>query len=332
VAGRVSDHQPFEAVFALARAASNGDTFDRLWRGDASGYDSESEADLALCNLVAFWVGPDPAQVEAMFSESEPGKRPKWRERRDYRERTIAKALEGRTEFYQQGHPRAPASSTRGTRSNQKIQSKQEGTGQATRPACRRSDQCLFPAQAEAAKRLALELARSDGHLPNFQLTFKLARRLRTLGVDERKLFTETVAVFCEATNREFEEFWYDFLDCWPKVRLAEGDDVFAWAARCAKERPYTPTPCLGLRYAAVASIAWHLSQYAGQKPFWLPRERLAELLGISASQVSKIVKLLVAEGVVRCVSDAYSYTEHKAKEYAFTGPPPPPNPEVVSV
>ena len=41
-------------VIQKALAASNGRRFSRLWNGDTSGYGSHSEADLALCGMLAF--------------------------------------------------------------------------------------------------------------------------------------------------------------------------------------------------------------------------------------------------------------------------------------
>lgn len=87
-----------------AMQAKNGDRFARLWAGDTSGYPSPSEADLALCNDLAFWTGGDPVQLDHLFRQSGL-MRPKWEERhyadgRTYAQGTIAKALEGRTEFY----------------------------------------------------------------------------------------------------------------------------------------------------------------------------------------------------------------------------------------
>jgi hypothetical protein len=82
-----------------AKRARNGDQFARLWAGDISDYgDDESRADLALCGLLAFWTGPDPTRIDTLFRQSGL-MREKW-ERKDYRERTIKKALEGHTEFY----------------------------------------------------------------------------------------------------------------------------------------------------------------------------------------------------------------------------------------
>jgi Protein of unknown function (DUF3987) len=93
-------------IIEKASAAENSEKFLRLWAGDTSGYEHDdneghSEADLALCAMLAFWTGPDPDRIATLFRHSGLYRR-KW-ERKDYRERTIARALEGRTEFYEPG-------------------------------------------------------------------------------------------------------------------------------------------------------------------------------------------------------------------------------------
>src|SRR5215217_2089332 len=100
-----------QEIIMKAAAAENGQKFRRLWAGDTSDYTSVSEADQALCSLLAFWTGPDPAKIDQFFRESGLY-REKW-ERADYRERTISKALEGRTEFY--GPPRTVPINLEGT-------------------------------------------------------------------------------------------------------------------------------------------------------------------------------------------------------------------------
>src|SRR5438046_40254 len=40
-------------ILDKARSARSGPKFIRLWSGDISGYDSHSEADLALCRMLA---------------------------------------------------------------------------------------------------------------------------------------------------------------------------------------------------------------------------------------------------------------------------------------
>src|SRR5215207_6576709 len=88
-----------QEIIMKAAAAENGQKFQRLWAGATSDYTSESEADQALCSLLAFWTGPDPAKIDQLFRESGLY-REKW-ERADYRERTVSKSLEDRTEFYE---------------------------------------------------------------------------------------------------------------------------------------------------------------------------------------------------------------------------------------
>jgi primase-polymerase (primpol)-like protein len=86
------------ALLARAAAARNGAKFRALWHGDASGYPSHSEADLALCNLLAFWTGHDAGWIDRLFRMSGL-MRPKWDARRSdesYGARTFAAAL-GRT-------------------------------------------------------------------------------------------------------------------------------------------------------------------------------------------------------------------------------------------
>jgi primase-polymerase (primpol)-like protein len=81
------DRDLLERVFA----AKNGADVERLFNGDASGYGSRSEADLALVSHLAFWTDGDPDRIDALFRRSGL-MREKW-ERLDYRQRTIAKAL-----------------------------------------------------------------------------------------------------------------------------------------------------------------------------------------------------------------------------------------------
>lgn len=85
-----------------ARNAKNGAKFDALWRGDYSGYKSQSEADLALCTSLAFWTGNDASRIDKLFQLSGLF-RPKWNEKRGnmtYGENTIAKVLASSSEVY----------------------------------------------------------------------------------------------------------------------------------------------------------------------------------------------------------------------------------------
>nr|WP_244531624.1 hypothetical protein [Halogranum amylolyticum] len=99
-----------DTLLEKASNASNGAKFDRLWNGSTSGYDSNSEADMALCCLLAFWSGGDTAQMDQLFRQS--GLiREKWDEVHyadgsTYGEKTIERAVERTSEFYE---PRSKA-------------------------------------------------------------------------------------------------------------------------------------------------------------------------------------------------------------------------------
>ncbi|MUV59376.1 hypothetical protein [Halobacterium sp. CBA1126] len=94
-----------EELLEKARNSSNGEKFERLWNGDTGGYDSHSEADMALCCLLAFWTGGDQTQMDQLFRES--GLlREKWDEVHyadgsTYGEKTIERAIATTSEFYE---------------------------------------------------------------------------------------------------------------------------------------------------------------------------------------------------------------------------------------
>jgi putative DNA primase/helicase len=88
-------------VLRRAMSSRRGERFARLWAGDRSGYASESEADLALCSMLAFWVGDDHERIASLVARSGLN-REKWN-REDYRSLTISRAIEGTTSFYKSG-------------------------------------------------------------------------------------------------------------------------------------------------------------------------------------------------------------------------------------
>ncbi|MCX6544418.1 MAG: DUF3987 domain-containing protein [Acidobacteria bacterium] len=90
-----------------ARRASNGSKFSALWAGDISGHASHSEADLALCNLLAFWTNWDAGQMDRLFRQSGL-MRDKWDTRHGeqaYGDATIEKAISGCRETYSGARP-----------------------------------------------------------------------------------------------------------------------------------------------------------------------------------------------------------------------------------
>ena len=86
------------AVIDLAMSAANSEKFRKLWNGDTARYASQSEADLALCSILAFYCGGDAEQIDRLMRMSDLC-RDKW-DGDDYSKRTIEKAVSGTTEFY----------------------------------------------------------------------------------------------------------------------------------------------------------------------------------------------------------------------------------------
>ena len=139
-----------DQIIGLARKAKNGPKFISLFeQGDLEPYQGDdSRADLALVSEIAFWTGPDPAKIEAVFNQSTLSQREKW-QREDYRARTIAAALEGRTEFYTPPAPRpvlAPSVAHASTPSPAPTEFAEEAyygiTGEVTRAIAPHTEAC----------------------------------------------------------------------------------------------------------------------------------------------------------------------------------------------
>jgi len=91
---RLSDAE----IIDIASRAKNSVKFKTLYNGDITGYKSQSEADQALCSLIAFYT-QETGQIDSIFRGSGLYRAEKWGVA-NYRDRTINKALQGVTETY----------------------------------------------------------------------------------------------------------------------------------------------------------------------------------------------------------------------------------------
>lgn len=57
-------------ILEKAFASKSGEKFKKLYNGDFSDYPSQSEADMAFCNMLAFWCGRDTAKMDDIFRQS----------------------------------------------------------------------------------------------------------------------------------------------------------------------------------------------------------------------------------------------------------------------
>lgn len=95
-----ADEPRIGEIIKALRWDKNGQKFVRLFdEGDITGYNSQSEADAALCAIIAFRAGPNPALIDAIFRQSALYREDKW-ERADYRDSTISCSIEARRGVY----------------------------------------------------------------------------------------------------------------------------------------------------------------------------------------------------------------------------------------
>ena len=97
-----------------AKRSKNGAAFTALWNGDTTGYQSRSEADIALCNMLAFWTNKDAGRMDRLFRASGL-MRDKWNRRQSgstYGALTIQNAIDTTREGYD---PQARAENQTGT-------------------------------------------------------------------------------------------------------------------------------------------------------------------------------------------------------------------------
>lgn len=91
-------------IIDKARNCKTGTLFQLLWSGQWQGlYSSQSEADLALCNILAFWTQRDEYKMDRLFRNSGLY-RPKWDTKRGvntYGQNTIGKAIANCSEVYE---------------------------------------------------------------------------------------------------------------------------------------------------------------------------------------------------------------------------------------
>ena len=82
-----------EEIIRKAKEAKNGLKFQLLWSGEwkRAGYPSQSEADLALCLMLAFWTERNKDRMQHLFEHSGLC-RPKFTDREDYRTYTLTTA------------------------------------------------------------------------------------------------------------------------------------------------------------------------------------------------------------------------------------------------
>ncbi|MDY7001622.1 MAG: phage/plasmid primase, P4 family, partial [Thermodesulfobacteriota bacterium] len=158
-------------------ASKDGPDVERLFRGEwQAAYPSQSEADLALCNSLAFWFNRDPQRIDRVFRKS--GLlRDKWD--RDagqgtYGERTVEKAIKATTEVYTPG--KQPTATTKA-----ELEAKIKATEDV--------DELLGPVLKEVA---TSGLSESLTHLLKKSIAKKTGVPLAAINADAQKILSKT--------------------------------------------------------------------------------------------------------------------------------------------
>lgn len=113
-------------IVKAAAGAKNGGKFVALYGGDTAGYTSSSEADMALCSILAFWTGCDAEKMDMIFRSSGL-MREKWDRPQSgstYGALTIQKAIAGCSQVY------SPKSSYSASFKQGEVNAQTEQTGQ----------------------------------------------------------------------------------------------------------------------------------------------------------------------------------------------------------
>jgi hypothetical protein len=102
---RFVDKGPADDILSVIAKSQDAERFQRLYSGQwQNDYPSQSEADFALGNKLAFWTGKDAGLMDSLFRQSGL-MRPKWDEKhfgdgRTYGQSVIEKAISGCREVY----------------------------------------------------------------------------------------------------------------------------------------------------------------------------------------------------------------------------------------
>lgn len=95
-----------QSIIQKACNSRDGGKFRRLLSGDISGYNSQSEADMSFCNMLAFWCGGDIEKMDSIYRSSGL-MREKWDRKQSgstYGKLTMEKAVKSCQAFYDPHH------------------------------------------------------------------------------------------------------------------------------------------------------------------------------------------------------------------------------------
>jgi hypothetical protein len=159
-------------------------------------------------------------------------------------------------------------------------------------------------------------------------MIFELARRLKAIptladapAVALKSYVRQWHAYAKHAiATKEWTESWADFVDAWPRVRHAKGEEplmeVLHQATKnipiCARE--YDNDQC-----QLLVSLCRILQFQAGRRPFFLSARTAGAMIGVSHESAARWMRMLVADEVLVLVTKG-DRQSRKASEYTYEG------------
>jgi hypothetical protein len=151
---------------------------------------------------------------------------------------------------------------------------------------------------------------------------FHLARRLKALlpeaTADElRPIVSEWHRrALPVIRTKAFTETWADFVIAWGRVQVPFGSSL----APIVEMARMMPPPAAALKYdeehvRLLVAICVSLQQFHGTGPFFLSCRKAGEVIGVSKSDASRLLRMLVFDSVLEVVN-AGSYGTNTATEY----------------
>jgi uncharacterized CHY-type Zn-finger protein len=119
--------------------------------------------------------------------------------------------------------------------------------------------------------------------------------------------------------TKAFEVTWQDFVYAWARVKWPKGI-LLGPAVQKAHEDTQNPPEAADYedpRTRLLVRVCWQLQQVHGDQPFYLSLRTAGELLGLSHTEASKRLEMLMADGILAIAS---AHTNIFATRYRYIG------------
>lgn len=154
----------------------------------------------------------------------------------------------------------------------------------------------------------------------------KADSRLSCLGAFDAAEEVEQVIATWHADENEPGDVWErcfpdaedaksEFIDTWDRVKYPRPELEMALIA--ARSTPLFPARYVSVKYAEFIGVAGHLQRRVGDRSIFLPCHKLADLLDVDPTTISRFRRMAIAAGLLEVVA-RHKPGEGKADEFRF--------------